>query len=125
MAFKKTVNGEVDPNINLNGRVPNAKPLTNRQIREREFLSLARKLKPLTAPAIAKAFEIMKCEDASHQNQLKAIAIILTEYKEIVKEVYSKDYDAEEGGEGINPANKAPVFSLTIVKDKSTEEGKE
>lgn len=122
MAFKKTVNGETDPNINTKGRVPNGKPLTNRQIREREFLSLARKLKPLTAPAIAKAFEIMKHKDASHMNQLKAIAIILTEYKDVVREVYAKAYDAEEGGEGINPANKAPVFSLTIVKDNKVEE---
>jgi hypothetical protein len=87
--------------------------LTNRQLREKEFLSLLRKLKPLVAESIKTAANIMKDDDASHQNQLKAAVLILQNYKDMVSETYAVGYD-EEAGEEIQQQN-APVFSLKMV----------
>lgn len=119
MVFKarSELGGKLDENINAAGRpaFPNKK-LTNRQIREREFLSLLRKLKPLVADSINTAVKIMKNTEAAHANQLKAATIILQAYKDAVEDTYDKDYDAEEGTEA-QPKDKAPVFSLSIVKD--------
>jgi hypothetical protein len=116
MAFKKTVNGEYDPRINLGGRPKtDGKPLTNRQIRERDFLSFLRKIKPHVAVAIATACKIMQKEDATDANKLKAATIILAEYKQSLEATYNQDYDNEEGEE-VNPVNK-PKFSLTMIKN--------
>ena len=117
MAFKKSVNGVIDPNINANGRPSREeKKLTNRELREREFMSLLRKLKPLVAQSIATAVKIMGNAEASHQNQLKACTIILQEYKDSLSQVYDKNYDGEEAEE-VQPTNKAPVFSLKMISN--------
>ena len=118
MAFKKSVNGVIDPNINANGRPSREeKKLTNRELREREFMSLLRKLKPLVAQSIATAVKIMGNEEASHQNQLKAATIILAEFKSSLEHVYDAAYDADEGIEAQPTGPKAPIFSLTMVRD--------
>lgn len=118
MAFKKTVNGVLDPNINANGRPSREeKKLTNRELREREFMSLLRKLKPLVAQSIATAVSVMQNKEASHMNQLKAATIILAEYKSSLEHVYDAAYDAEEGVEAQPTGPKAPIFSLTMVKN--------
>ncbi len=119
MVFRKTVNGEVDADINTSGRPlkgDGAKKLTNRQIREKEFLSLARKFKPLQAAALATASKIMQNEESSDMNRLKASALIIATYQDLLKDVYDKDYDAE-GADEIQQGNKAPLFSLTMVKN--------
>lgn len=119
MAFKskRELNGELDPSINVKGRpVGGDKPLTNRQIRERDFLSFLRKIKPHVAEAINAAVKIMGNTQASDANKLKAATIILQEYKDALGKVYDKDYDESEGIEA-QPVNKAPVFSLTMVKN--------
>jgi hypothetical protein len=120
MVFRRRdkLNGELDPNININGRIDGkkAEPLTNRKIREREFLSLLRKLKPHVAESINTAIKIMGCEKATDVNKLKAATIILAEYKSAITETYNKDYDEAEGVEP-QPTTKAPVFSLTMVKN--------
>lgn len=125
MAFqKKTVDGEYDPKINLNGRPKgDGKKLTNRQIREREFLSLLRKVKPMLADSVSVASKILKNEEATHANRLKACVIIVELYKDMVESTYDEKYDEDEGEE-VQPTNKSPVFSLTIVggdKDKVKE----
>lgn len=120
MVFKRRElnGGEIDQNINTSGRIDGkkAEPLTNRQIREREFLSLLRKLKPHVAESIKTAVEIMGCKDASDVNKLKAATIILAEYKSALGETYNKDYDEAEGTE-VQPTTKATIFSLTMVKN--------
>ena len=121
MAFQKTVNGVVDPKINTKGR-PLAeeveKKLTNRQLREREFLSLARKFKPLLASAIATSGKIMQNEESSDQNRLKASALIISVYQDLIKEVYTDEGDSSDTpAEEIQPTNKATIFSLTMVKN--------
>jgi hypothetical protein len=117
MAFqKKTADGEYDPKINLNGRPKgDGKKLTNREVREREFLSLLRKLKPLVAQSISTACKIMGNEEASHMNRLKAATIILSEYKSALENTYNENYDEAEAEE-VNPTN-GPKFSLTMIKN--------
>lgn len=118
MAFKpKLADGTIDPNINVNGRPAKGqeKPLTNRQIREREFLSLLRKLKPLVAQSIATACKIMGNEEASDANRLKAATIILEEWKSSLSHAYDKNYDEAEGEEVQPAGSKAPIFSLTMM----------
>lgn len=119
--FKKTVNGVVDPKINTKGRPlveeDTEKKLTNRQKRERELMVLARKFKPLQAVAIATSAKIMQNDQASDQNRLKASALIISVYQELLKDVYSKEYDESTDVQEIQPTTKAPVFSLTMVKN--------
>lgn len=117
MAFKprSALNGELDPNINTLGRIKTDTPkLTNRQLREREMLTLLRKLKPLVAESINTAANIMGNKEASHQNQLKAAVIILENYKSMVGDLYSETYD-DEGAEEIQQQN-VPLFSLKVVE---------
>lgn len=119
--FKKTVNGVVDPKINTKGRPlveeETEKKLTNRQKRERELMVLARKFKPLQAVAIATSAKIMQNDQASDQNRLKASALIISVYQELLKDVYSKEYDESTDVQEIQPANKGAIFSLTMVKN--------
>lgn len=119
--FKKTVNGVVDPKINTKGRPlveeETEKKLTNRQKRERELMVLARKFKPLQAVAIATSAKIMQNTQASDQNRLKASALIISVYQELLKDVYSKEYDESTDVQEIQPANKGAIFSLTMVKN--------
>lgn len=125
MVFKrKELNGgEIDENINLSGRIDGKKapPLTNKQVRDREFISLIRKLKPLLAPSVATVLKIGQSEDATDQNKLKASALILQLYKDLIKDVYSQEYDDQEGQE-IQPTTNAPVFSLTMISNNENKE---
>ena len=117
MAFKKSVNGVIDPNINANGRPSREeKKLTNRELREREFMSLLRKLKPLVAQSIATAVAVMHNKEAKDMNKLKAATIILAEYKSSLEHTYDKAYDEQEGVEA-QPTTAAPVFSLKMISN--------
>jgi hypothetical protein len=118
MVFKvRSIDGAIDPRINLNGRPAKPdKPLTNKQLREREFLSLLRKVKPLLAPAIATAFKISQSAEGKDVDKLKASALIIGLYKELLGDAYNFKYDEEEGQE-LQPTTKAPVFSLTMLKN--------
>ena len=109
-------NGQLDPNINTKGQFKKPERMTNRQIKERELLSLLRKIKPHVAEAIMKAADVMKNDEASHQNQLKAAVILLDNYKNLVGDLYDKEHEDEEGTE-IQQGNN-PVFSLKVVGDE-------
>ena len=111
MPFEKN-----DPNINRKGRpIPERleKP-TRKQLKDRELLSLLRKLKPHVANAVMRAANIMDNKDAAHQNQLKAATIILDAYRKLNLDLYGDDVDGSEEGEPIQQDNK-PLFSLTVV----------
>ncbi len=117
MAFKKRdENGAYDPKINLKGRPPVDKENapTRREIREKEFLSILRKIKPHLSESIMTAAKIMKNQEASHQNQLKAAVILLNAYKELTNEVYDGE-DADLEGTEVQPNNPAAVFSLKVI----------
>jgi hypothetical protein len=87
---------------------------TNRELKERELVMLLRKIKPQIAEAIITAAAIMKNEEASHQNQLKAATILLDNYRRLVLDVYDTEDASETEGTEIQQHN-APVFSLKMV----------
>lgn len=90
---------------------------TNRQLKERELITLLRKIKPQIAEAILTAAEIMKNNEASHQNQLKAATILLDNYRRLVLDVYDGEEVADKEGTEIQQHN-APIFSLKVVGDE-------
>jgi len=111
MAFKKGESG------NPNGRPKKSSVLdkpTNRDLKERELIMLLRKIKPHVAKAISQAADIMKNEEASHQNQLKAASILLDNYRRLTRDVYDGEEDDETEGTKIHKQN-APIFSLKVV----------
>lgn len=117
---KKELGGKVDVNINTLGRIQGKETMTNRQIREREFLSLLRKLKPLVAESINTAAKIMKNEEANDANKLKAAVILLDNYKAMVGQVYDVDHDEDENEP---PQAAAPVkFSLHVLEKPADKE---
>lgn len=89
---------------------------TNRELKERELLMLLRKIKPHVAEAIMSAAKIMKNEEASHQNQLKAATILLDNYRRLTLDLYDGDEEKlEQEGTEVQQQNSGPVFSLKIV----------
>ena len=114
-AFKKSANGEVDSRINRNGRPKKTDLLekkTNRELKEKELLMLLRKIKPHVSEAIIQAARIMKNEEASHQNQLKAATVLLDNYRKLTLDLYDGDQEAE----GTEVQENAPSFSLTLLE---------
>ena len=111
MTFKKGESG------NYAGRPKKESLLdkpTNRALKERELITLLRKIKPQISEAILTAAAIMKNEEASHQNQLKAATILLDNYRRLVLDVYDGEEQADQEGTEIQQ-NNAPVFSLKMV----------
>jgi hypothetical protein len=115
---KEELAGQTDPNINTKGQFKSPNRPTKRKIKEKEMLSLLRKLKPHVAEAVRKAAEIMGTPDASHQNQLKAAVILLDNYKQMVNEVYDKEDDDGEVAQPVQQEN-VPLFSLKVVNGDS------
>jgi hypothetical protein len=114
MTFKKGLSG------NPNGRPKKEsifdKP-TNRELKERELVMLLRKIKPHVAEAIMQAANIMKNDEASHQNQLKAATILLDNYRRLTLDMYDGEEQAEEAGVEVQQ-NNAAVFSLKVVNEE-------
>ena len=117
MVFKtrQELNGQLDPNINAEGRIKPTKALTKREIKDRELLSLARKVKPLMAEAIGVSAKVMRDEKATHASQLKASALLLTIYQQLVRDIYEGKDDADEDQASPEIQEQKPIFSLTVV----------
>lgn len=86
--------------------------MSNREIRTRSMLQLLRKFSPHQSKAIMAAVKIMDNTEASDQNKLKASALIIQTYRELLNEVYNKDYDDEQGEE---IQDNSPIFSLRML----------
>ncbi len=89
--------------------------MSNREIRTRSMLQLLRKFSPHQSKAIMAAVKIMDNTEASDQNKLKASALIIQTYRELLNEVYNKDYDDEQGEE---IQDNSPIFSLKMIGDE-------
>lgn len=126
MVFKKREEngGQLDPSINANGRpLKTAKGRTKRAIRDGEFLSLLRKVKPHIAEVVNTAVGVMKNKEASDMTKLKACVILLETYKQLVGDVYEGEEDGNEVQE-VQPDNR-PVFSLRMINNEETKQDKE
>lgn len=111
--------------INTLGRPPKLRHLekkTNRQIREQELLSLTRKLKPHVTKAIQAAVKIIDNPEANDANKLKASALLIQTYRQLLLDVFDKAYDSDEGTE-VN--ENAPIFSLRVLDEKKDGENKQ
>ena len=114
-----------DKNINRNGRPTiedralDDKP-TRRQLKDKELLTLLRKIKPHMSDAILKSVHIMQDNSAAHQNQLRAATMILDLYRKLVMDLYDGEVpeDEDENVPEIQRTNPKATFSLTVVKDE-------
>lgn len=110
------------PALNPQGRpkkVLEKEKRTNRELRSEEFMGLVRKFRPHLTKAIQAAVKILDNKESNDQNKLKASALIISTYKDLIKELYDFKYDNEEAEE-IQEKN-APVFSLKIINNDKEE----
>jgi len=118
--------GYVDPKINVNGRPPidRTKPKTKRQIKNDEFLSLLRRIKPHMTDSINTAVKIMKNEQSADNSRLKAATILLQAYKELVEDVYGGDEpdDDKDVPQEVQPSNPGVILSMKVVNQEKDEE---
>jgi hypothetical protein len=90
---------------------------TNRELKERELVMLLRKIKPHVAEAIMQAANIMRNDEATHQNQLKAATILLDNYRRLTLDMYDGEEQADEAGTEVQQ-NNAAIFSLKVVNEE-------
>lgn len=125
MVFKKKnpETGEYDPNQNISGRIEKQQKPSARKIKERELVSLIRKLKPNLALAIATVVGTMRNEDATEAGKLKAAALMLTYYKQLVESVYDVDIVPDTGdNEPPREIDSVPKFSLHMLEPNNKKE---
>lgn len=115
MPFKKD-----DPNINRSGRIAKEHKPTAKELKQKEFMTLLRKLKPLMGKSINSAYKVIENDDSTDASKLKAAALLLGLYKDLVKEVYDQSIKVEDLVDSdvseIEDSKNAPVFSLTVLK---------
>lgn len=122
---KEELGGKVDPRLVNNNPDINAsrkgvpyKKKTKKEIREQELIGILRKIKPHLADSIKTVSEIMKDSKAAHQNQLKASALILQVYREVLNDVYNlSEQESEEEGTEVQQ-NDTPILSLKVIGDE-------
>ena len=90
---------------------------TNKDLRTEELENMLNKLKPGMGKAIRCATQIIEDNSASESGKLRASALVITTYKELIKELYSEKYDEDQGKELDSEDDKAPVFSLRMIEN--------
>lgn len=93
---------------------------TNRELRSTEFMHMVRKFKPHLSKAVKAAVDILDNDKASESGKLKASALIIATYKDLISQVFDYRYDDEEAEE-IQQSN-ATVFSLKMIGGKEDED---
>ena len=126
MVFKarKDNGGQIDPAINKLGRPlkKDEKTLTRREAKDKEMLTLARKLKPGAQVALKEALKILNNDKASEAAKLKAAEIYLKYFHLTVNTLYAPSAadeipESETKVEDVQPDNR-PVFSLKIINNE-------
>jgi hypothetical protein len=112
--------GTASPNPNGRPKGLNREKKTNRENRSAELLNLIRKFKPLQTKAIQAAVNILDNEEASENGKLRASAMIIQTYKELLKDLYDYRYDDEES-EDIQQHNNVK-FSLHMLPQPDKKE---
>lgn len=114
------------PSLNPDGRpkVLDKDKKSNKTRRSESFLELVRKFRPHLSKAVMTAVTIMGDDKSSESGKLRASALIIQTYRELVKDLYDAKYDDEEA-EAIQETDNRPVFSLKVIGNDSVEESKE
>ena len=123
MVFKarKDNGGQIDSAINTRGRPlkKDEKTLTRREAKDKEMLTLARKLKPGAQVALKEALKILNNDKASEAAKLKAAEIYLKYFHLTVDKLYQPS-GADELPEDqvevtdVQPDGR-PTFSLRMI----------
>ena len=130
MVFKarKDNGGQIDSAINTRGRPlkKDEKTLTRREAKDKEMLTLARKLKPGAQVALKEALKILNNDKASEAAKLKAAEIYLKYFHLTVDKLYQPsgaDELPEEQTkvEDVQPDNR-PLFSLKMLPQPEEKE---
>ena len=119
--------GVPDKNVNRKGRPlkKDEKTLTRREAKDKEMLTLARKLKPGAQVALKEALKILNNDKASEAAKLKAAEIYLKYFHLTVNTLYAPSAadeipESETKVEDVQPDNR-PVFSLKIIGNEEQE----
>ena len=127
MVFKKRSEngGQIHEDINVKGRPlkKDQKSLTRREAKDKEMLTLARKLKPGAQVALKEALKILNNDKASEAAKLKAAEIYLKYFHLTVDKLYAASGadeipESETKVEDVQPDNR-PVFSLKILNTEA------
>ena len=130
MVFKKRSEngGQIHEDINVKGRPlkKDQKTLTRREAKDKEMLTLARKLKPGAQIALKEALKILNNEQASEAAKLKAAEIYLKYFHLTVDKLYAPSAadelpEEEMKIQDVQPDNR-PVFSLKILHSEEDNE---
>ena len=130
MVFKarKDNGGQIDSAINTRGRPlkKDEKTLTRREAKDKEMLTLARKLKPGAQVALKEALKILNNEKASEAAKLKAAEIYLKYFTLTMDKLYAPSGadelpEEETKVEDVQPDTR-PVFSLKILNSDAESE---
>lgn len=125
MVFKarKDNGGQIDSAINTRGRPlkKDEKTLTRREAKDKEMLTLARKLKPGAQVALKEALKILNNEKASEAAKLKAAEIYLKYFHLTVDKLYQPSGadelpEDQTKVEDVQPDGR-PIFSLRVVSN--------
>ena len=109
--------GAASPNPNGRKGNKNSEGKTNKDLRTEELENMLNKLKPGMGKAIRCATQIIEDNASSESGKLRASALVITTYKELIKELYSEKYDEDAGKELDEDDDKAPVFSLRMLEN--------
>ena len=130
MVFKarKDNGGQIDSAINTRGRPlkKDEKTLTRREAKDKEMLTLARKLKPGAQVALKEALKILNNDKAGEAAKLKAAEIYLKYFHLTVDKLYQPS-GADELPEDqvevsdVQPDNR-PTFSLRMINTELKEQ---
>ena len=120
--------GVPDKNVNRKGRPlkKDTQTLTRREAKDKEMLTLARKLKPGAQIALKEALKILNNDKASEAAKLKAAEIYLKYFHLTVDKLYAASGadeipESETKVEDVQPDNR-PVFSLKILNTEAEPE---
>ena len=119
--------GVPDKNVNRKGRPlkKDTQTLTRREAKDKEMLTLARKLKPGAQVALKEALKILNNDKASEAAKLKAAEIYLKYFTLTMDKLYAPSGadelpEEEVKVEAVQPDNR-PVFSLKIIGNEEQE----
>ncbi len=130
MVFKKRSEngGQIHEDINVKGRPlkKDQKSLTRREAKDKEMLTLARKLKPGAQVALKEALKILNNDKASEAAKLKAAEIYLKYFHLTVNTLYAPSAadeipESETKVEDVQPDNR-PLFSLKMLPQPEEKE---